>query len=299
MKPIISCIAATLLLTTSCTLVSAEEKIKDPDNVSTITLTSPTLSSIAASRLVRLNFTPVASGTPTVRVTAPAEIMQYFSVEVEDGELQVVMKGKYAGTMGNISGNINFMKHVTIDVTAPQVTSVSASSGSVVTVKANWTAGASGTVSASSGGSLSTAPGVAIVSGKQMQVNVSSGASLAVGTMQSAEVEVSVSSGGSASIGGVKAKELESEVSSGASCAIAGINATQVEGKASSGASITLKGAAESVQLKASSGGSVSASSLKAQTGSAKASSGGSVSCNVKNLSMGKGKQSGVTNSAQ
>lgn len=122
-----------------------------------------------------------------------------------------------------------------------------------------------------------------------VKFDVAAGSSVAVEkgyTAADKKVDVEVSSGATMTVASVQAAGFDVECSSGASCSVDGIMVGQLQGEASSGASLHLGGTASAVQLSGSSGAAITAGDLKADGGSLKASSGASIIASVHNASI-------------
>lgn len=166
-------------------------------------------------------------------VEAPENLLPYILTEVSDGELEVKVK---SGTSLRTNG-----ARILVHVTAPAVTEFEASAGASLAVKGTY-----------------------ISRNNVVSIDVSSGASFAMGSLMASAVDIEISSGASASISGISAGKLEAE--------------------ASSGASLNLSGEVTVASLEASGGASISG--LKAESGNVSATGGASVSTNIRNASV-------------
>lgn len=175
----------------------------------------------------------VQSDSMKVIVEAPQSVIDLVATKEKKGELSIYLS-KRVRTDGN---------GINVVVMAPMVVDFNASAGVGLTIADGYNAG-----------------------GKDVEIDVSSGASVSA---------VAISSG-----------SLDVECSSGATAALGGINVNDVKGEVSSGAALTMAGKAVRARYSASSGGALDASQLRADNGGASASSGGSVSSNIRNATV-------------
>ena len=169
-----------------------------------------------------------------VVVEAPESLIDVIATEVKGTTLKIYPKKSFRTTSG---------QSINIEVMAPMIVEFEASSGSSLAVSKGY-----------------------VATGRQVEIDVSSGASASVASVDAAMIDI--------------------DCGSGASCGVAGIKAAKVEADASSGASLSLQGNAERVVLKASGGASLSAGGLSADRGTLTASGGASLHGNVRNPSI-------------
>ncbi len=241
---LLSLLAACLLLVqSSCsTSVTAAGKLQ------TKTVKLNKFSELDASRAVEVIFTPQNGSTPKATITADANIMPYVVVENRGKGLYVTI----SPAIKNISN-----ADVTVELTAPCVESISASSGAEVKIVGKHKS-KDLSLSASSGGEIKTLDidaNVVEISGSSgsdvetrnitcttFNSQFSSGAELEMKKINADQTTIQTSSGSEASISNIIAKRMHLSASSGSEIDVDGFNGSDININTSSGASISATG---------------------------------------------------------
>lgn len=235
-KNITSILAALLLITafistTSCrrtveVIASMNHRDCSGEVITQDCKITDSFAKIDASSGMNVIFTQGAKTKVTVQ--APSDIINLVSVKVSGSTLRITSDEPLN----------NCAQMVTIQVESPQLTEIIVSSG--IDFKIN---------------------GPLAVGDNELNIEVSSGASIHGKSITATEIDIETSSGADANI-----YEIDSQ---------------RVKCDASSGSNIYVSGKCYSTRLKASSGADISATTLKATNGSAKSTSGSSISCHI------------------
>lgn len=220
-----------LALTSACSVSNnAKQNVMAQSSADNVKQTRPAgvFSSVDVSRGVLLVYTQ--SDEVSIEVEAPDNVIDKIFTKIDDGKLKVSVDRSIT--------NINF--NAIVRVSAPVVVDFEAGSGAGINVK-----------------SLNA---------------------------DGQEVDIEVSSAASVAFAAIKASKLDVETSSGAQASVEGISAIAIDAECSSGSALNLTGTATTGKLDASSGAMLDASGLVINTASAEASSGSTIVCHVKNF---------------
>ncbi|MDE5745362.1 MAG: DUF2807 domain-containing protein, partial [Paramuribaculum sp.] len=193
------------------------------------TVQAKNITSIETRQAINVEYTQ--GNETSVIVTTPERLRNNIDIKIKDGELTACFNGKV---------NMKLGESVTITVTAPAVNEFEASSAGSIKIK-----------------------GLLSLSGKNVEIEASSAASITAESIVCGNIDIESSSASSVSIASCKANTVEASASSASSLTINGINATKVKGNSSSAASLKLSGSCTKAQLSKSSMGSLSSSGLK------------------------------------
>lgn len=266
---------------------------KKPENLVTRDVTVKSFSGISSSTGVNVQYTCVPSGSPTVKVTAPSDCIDYLMVKVEDGVLKI-----YYDFSSYPQRNASHRTAGTlVEVTGPALRSVEASSASAVTLKNDMHIGGTLKVDLSSAASLTWAGELS--ANEKADFDISSAAKVSGASLTSARVDIdasssaafslskgmtlsnvanfNVSSTAKANVPSLTCGTANFNLSSSAGCEVESLTAQTVNGEVESAASLALSGKCSACNFETSSGGKVDASGMKCKNVKAEASSAGNV----------------------
>ncbi len=247
--------------------ISIEGNDENPTVNKTIKISD--FNEIEASQAIKIIFEQGPNkGTATISTTPSAE--KYLRVEVKDKTL----KAYYANTDG--LKNVKIKGPSIIKVSSPELYEVNLSSASNMTVEGDLKINGELEVDLSSAASLNAGK----ITCKELEVSSSSSASMTIAGLKG-DLDAGVSSASSINIGNVegnvdatassaasinidalKSQKIIAVASSAGSITLSGISGGFVDANASSGAKVSLSGKASSLNKESSSGGSVDHSNL-------------------------------------
>lgn len=238
-------LAFLLAVTTACA-----EKITPSKNYVTKKVNVGSFEGISTSSSVDVIYTQT-SGSQSVEIYAPSNLIDYIYARVEDGILKVGFKSP----RNNFSISGSHKKEVR--VSAPAVKSLQASSSGDIIIKNGLKA-------------------------DKLTLKASSSGDVVGGNISCEDLSASASSSGDVILQKVTCTNLSATASSSGDVEIKSLKATNVAAKSSSSGDVILKdGTCTNATYSASSSGDVEAKGLKAVNVVATASSSGDVSCYV------------------
>lgn len=201
---------------------------------------------------VNVTYNPSSTRNCVVTLTGNADKIENVDIRIKGDALKISPK---PDNKGSRSGDK--IRGVKITVTAPMVKEINASSGAQL----NCTA-------------------LLSLRSSDMDLDVSSGASIKLTEIDCREMEIDASSGGTVTIKNLTATEAELDASSGAVITVSKSTTDNIDCEASSGGVINVAGKSTNGKFSASSGGAVKASSLTVRNSKVKKAISGSVNVN-------------------
>lgn len=245
---------------------------------------SGSLNAITASCGLDVTYNPGHSST-TVTVSGPDKVISYVEVKKNGSTLNIRLKDNRPKRLD--------LKGVTVNVNAPVVSSISASSAADIDIIGDYKANGPLKVKASSSGDVNfstlsaTALDIDVSSSGDVEIvtantsiadlSASSSGDIEIKVMTCTELSTVASSSGDIEIESLSGKKIGASASSGGDIEIKHLSGESVNASASSGASITLTGNATNGQFSASSGATIEKRNLKVKNINVSSSSGGSV----------------------
>jgi hypothetical protein len=260
MRKLVSTLMAFALVLVSTT--ACAERITPSKNYVTKKVNVGSFNGISTSSSVDVIYTQT-SGSQSVEIYAPDNLVNYIDVRVEGGVLKVGFKSP----KNNFSINGKHKKEVR--VSAPAVNSLRASSSGDIIIKSGLKTNGKVTAKASSSGDVKG------------------------GSISCDDFVAGASSSGDVVLEKVSCTNFSASASSSGDVSIKNLAATNVSANASSSGDVILAGTCENATFGASSSGDVKAKGLKAVNVTASASSSGDVECYVTGALKAKASSSG------